>query len=123
MVKFGGNTTSQIVRFELDFFEIHRVRKITLNMFKNRIPSKLISILYSLEEKPLDIWDVKAEKGHVERVHDNDLKSLVIEIVGTHVCTTYINCPSDPQNTLGIRYPFLVLSIKNLKKPFALEIQ
>ncbi|GFU42780.1 cilia- and flagella-associated protein 20, partial [Nephila pilipes] len=64
-----------------------------------------------------------AEKGHVERVHDYDLKSLVIEIVGTHVCTTYITCPSDPQNTLGIRYPFLVLSIKNLKKPFALEIQ
>ncbi|GFU19504.1 hypothetical protein NPIL_25771, partial [Nephila pilipes] len=24
-------------------------------------------------------------KGHVERVHDYDLKSLVIEIVGTHV--------------------------------------
>ncbi|GFT03484.1 cilia- and flagella-associated protein 20 [Nephila pilipes] len=91
-------------------------------MFQNCIPDNFMSILYSLEEKPLDMWDVKAEKGHGERVHDNDLKSLTIEIVGNHLCTTYITCPSDPQNTLGIQFLFLFLSIKNLKKPFTFEI-
>ena len=40
------------------------------------------------------------------------------------VCsTTYINCPADPSQTLGIKLPFLVMIIKNLKKYFTFEVQ
>ncbi|KAM7384371.1 hypothetical protein PAMA_011632 [Pampus argenteus] len=37
--------------------------------------------------------------------------------------TTYITCPADPKKTLGIRLPFLVMIIKNLKKYFTFEVQ
>merc|ERR1719215_769425 len=38
--------------------------------------------------------------------------------MGTNVSTNYITCPADPKKTLGIKLPFLVMIIKNLKKYF-----
>lgn len=52
-----------------------------------------------------------------------DIQSSVLEIMSTNVSTTYITCPADPQKTLGIKLPFLVMIIKNLKKYFSFEIQ
>ena len=37
--------------------------------------------------------------------------------------TTFITCPADPCKTLGIKLPFLVMIIKNLKKYFTFEVQ
>lgn len=37
--------------------------------------------------------------------------------------TTFITCPADPKMTLGIKLPFLVMIIKNLKKYFTFEVQ
>ena len=34
--------------------------------------------------------------------------------MGTNVSTNYITCPADPQKTLGIKLPFLVMIIKNV---------
>ena len=39
------------------------------------------------------------------------------------VSTIYISCPSDSKQTLGIKLPFLVMIIKNLKKYFSFEVQ
>ena len=61
--------------------------------------------------------------GHIKRITDNDIQSLVLEIEGTNVSTTYITCPQDPKKTLGIKLPFLVMIIKNLKKYFSFEVQ
>lgn len=65
----------------------------------------------------------KVRNGHIKRITDNDIQSLVLEIVGTNVSTTYITCPADPKKTLGIKLPFLVMIIKNLKKYFTFEVQ
>jgi hypothetical protein len=54
---------------------------------------------------------------------DVDMQSSVIEIVGANVSTNFITCPSDPNQTLGIKMPFLVLLIKYLKKYFTFEVQ
>lgn len=61
--------------------------------------------------------------GHVKRSQDEDIQSNVLEIVGSNVQSTYITCPADPAATLGIKLPFLVLIVKNLKKYFTFEIQ
>jgi hypothetical protein len=66
---------------------------------------------------------IKVRNGHIKRITDNDIQSLVLEIVGTNVSTTYITCPADPKKTLGIKLPFLVMIIKNLKKYFTFEVQ
>lgn len=92
-------------------------------MFKNTFQSGFLSILYSIGSKPLQIWDKQVRNGHIKRITDNDIQSLVLEIVGSNVSTAYIICPGDQDKTLGIKLPFLVFIVKNLKKYFTFEIQ
>lgn len=61
--------------------------------------------------------------GHIKRPQDEDIQSNVLEIVGSNIQSTYITCPADPAATLGIKLPFLVMIVKNLKKYFTFEIQ
>ena len=53
--------------------------------------------------------------GHIKRITDPDIQSSVLEIMGTNVSTTFIQCPADPKKTLGIKLPFLVMIIKNVR--------
>ncbi|KAG2437058.1 hypothetical protein HYH02_011319 [Chlamydomonas schloesseri] len=95
-------------------------------MFKNAFQSGFLSVLYSIGSKPLEIWDKQVSNGHIKRITDADIQSSVLEIMGQNVSTTYITCPADPNKTLGIKLPFLVLIIKNLNKYFrqaAFEVQ
>merc|ERR1711896_5015 len=92
-------------------------------MFKNTFQSGFLSILYSIGSKPLQIWEKKVRNGHIKRITDPDIQSSVLEIMGTNVSTNYITAPCDPQKTLGIKLPFLVMIIKNLKKYFTFEVQ
>ena len=49
---------------------------------------------------------------------DGDMQSSVMEIIGANVSTNFISCPSDPNQVLGIKMPYLVLLIKyvNIQK-------
>jgi hypothetical protein len=69
---------------------------------------------YCDRSKPLQIWDKKVRNGHIKRITDPDIQSSVLEIMGTNVSTTFIQCPADPKKTLGIKLPFLVMIIKNV---------
>lgn len=71
----------------------------------------------------MQIWDKEVVNGHVKRPQDEDIQSNVLEVVGSNVQSTYITCPADPAATLGIKLPFLVMIVKNLKKYFTFEIQ
>lgn len=72
----------------------------------------------------MQLWEKKVRNGHIKRITDNDIQSLVIEIVGTNVSTAYIVSPSGVNTVgLGIKLPFLVMIIKNLKKYFTFEVQ
>jgi len=42
--------------------------------------------------------------------------------MGTNVSTNFITAPADAKETLGIKLPFLVMIIKNLKKYFTFEV-
>lgn len=91
-------------------------------MFHNSYQAGFLSILYSIGSKPLQIWDSKVRNGHVKRITDEDIQSSVLEIVGSNVSTCYITCPANPKQTLGIKLPFLVMIIKNMKKYFSFEV-
>ena len=91
-------------------------------MFKNTFQSGFLSILYSIGSKPLQIWDTQVKNGHIKRITDQDIQSSVLEIIGSNVNSCYIACPADPKKTLGIKLPFLVMIIKNLKKYFTFEV-
>lgn len=90
-------------------------------MFKNTYQNGLLSIFYSCGSAPLALWDMEVHNGHIKRLTDNEVNSIVLEIVSTNVAVTYITCPKNNQ-TLGIKLPFLVMIVKNLKRYFSFEI-
>ncbi len=63
------------------------------------------------------------QNGHIKRCTDEDIQSSALELMATNVSTNYISCPADPQQSLGIKLPFLVLIVKNMKKYFTFEVQ
>jgi hypothetical protein len=63
------------------------------------------------------LWIFSVRNGHIKRITDQDIQSSVLEIMGTNVSTNFITCPADPQKTLGIKLPFLVMIIKNVMIP------
>lgn len=71
----------------------------------------------------MQIWDATIRNGHIKRITDPDIQSSVLEIMGTNVSTNYIVCPAEAKKTLGIKLPFLVMILKNLKKYFTFEVQ
>ncbi len=78
--------------------------------------------MYSIGAKPLQIWEKEVRNGHIKRITDSDIQSSTLEICGSNVSTTFITCPGEPKKTLGIKLPFLVMIIKNLKKYFTFEV-
>lgn len=90
-------------------------------MFKNAYQSGLLSIFYSCGAKPLELWDVEVKNGHIKRLTDNEVRSIVLEIGGSNVSTTYITCPKGGK-ALGITLPYMVMIVKNLKKHFTFEV-
>lgn len=92
-------------------------------MFRNTFQNNFLSVFYSIGAKPLEIWDKQIKNGFIKRVTDNDINSTVLELVGNNTSTAFITTPDDPKETLGIKLPFLVMVIKNLKKYFSFEVQ
>ncbi|CAI5446103.1 unnamed protein product [Caenorhabditis angaria] len=92
-------------------------------MFHNTFQSGLLSVLYSIGSKPLQIWDKQVKNGHIKRITDEEIQSLVLEIMGANVSTSFISCPIDPKKTLGIKLPYFVMVVKNMKKYFTFEVQ
>ncbi|KAG0273283.1 hypothetical protein BGZ95_010906 [Linnemannia exigua] len=117
-------------------------------MFKNTFQSGFLSIFYSLGSDPLQLWakrvgpppsTSKSQSGsneaespdtsppaqqepRVDFLIDDTLKSQVLEILSTHLPTTFITTPSLATRTLGIKLPFLVFLVKNLGKYWSFEV-
>uniref|UniRef100_A0A674N7K3 CFA20 domain-containing protein n=2 Tax=Takifugu rubripes TaxID=31033 RepID=A0A674N7K3_TAKRU len=80
------------------------------------------TILYSMEGSPLKFWKQEVKHGNVECITDEELKTLAIEVQGKDIQTTSISCPSDPEDSLGIRLPFFNLLIKKTGEDWCFEI-
>nr|XP_049701219.1 cilia- and flagella-associated protein 20-like [Helicoverpa armigera] len=90
-------------------------------MFRQAYQRGMLTIFYSIGSKPLAIWDTFTKDGYIKRFLDEDIKSMILEIGGTNVSTTYIVCPKGKE-VLGVSMPFLVMVLKNLKKYFSFEV-
>lgn len=86
-------------------------------MFRNTFQSGLLSVLFSVGSKPLENWASQVKNGYIKRITDGDINSSVLELVGANVNTCFISCPADPAKTLGIKLPYLVMIIKNVRAP------
>lgn len=91
-------------------------------MFRDSYQAGFLSILYSIGSKPLELWEQHIQNGYIKRITDSEISSCVIEVMGSNVATTYITCPKNPKQTLGIKLPYLVMLIKNMQKYFSFEV-
>ncbi|XP_043502120.1 cilia- and flagella-associated protein 20-like [Polistes fuscatus] len=91
-------------------------------MFRNTYQRGFVTILYSCGPAPLELWGMHVKNGYIRRIIDDEVKSLVLELAGTNVATTYIYCPAEKKKVLGISLPFLIIIIKNMKRYFTFEI-
>ncbi|KAG0372984.1 hypothetical protein BGX24_012319 [Mortierella sp. AD032] len=117
-------------------------------MFKNTFQSGFLSIFYSLGSDPLQLWAKRVgpppstskpqsasndaespdtppaspQEPHVDFLIDDTLNSQVLEILSTHLPTTFITTPSLATRTLGIKLPFLIFLVKNLGKYWSFEV-
>lgn len=96
---------------------------IIVTMFRNTYQKGFLTVFSSTGSKPLANWSSHVKNGHIKRITDCDLTSLVLELMGRNVATTYICTPCPGYCSLGIKLPFLTLIVKNLKKFFTFEIQ
>ncbi|EDV32404.1 uncharacterized protein Dana_GF15822 [Drosophila ananassae] len=92
-------------------------------MFRSAYQKGFLTVLYSVGSSPLNNWSSYTKNGYIKRIYDEDIKSLVLEIMGSNVSTTFIHCPSECKEQLGIKLPFLVLLIKNMHKYFCFEVK
>ena len=70
----------------------------------------------------MQLFEVKVKNGAINRVTDEDIKSLVLEIKSSNVSTTYITCPKI-NKSLGIKLNYFVMIIKNLDRFFTFEVE
>lgn len=93
----------------------------------NNEPCGYVSLLYSIADKPLELWSKYVSLGgKIRRVKDNTLHGeRVIEITGPYDSTipTNLTIPSKALDILNIKLPILVFIIKNLNLEFKLEVQ
>nr|XP_016924699.1 cilia- and flagella-associated protein 20 [Drosophila suzukii] len=92
-------------------------------MYRSAYQKGFLTVFYSVGSSPLNNWSSYTKNGYIKRIYDEDIKSLVLEIMGSNVSTTFIHCPSECKEQLGIKLPFLVLLIKNMHKYFCFEVK
>lgn len=90
-------------------------------MYRTAYQRGMLTVFFSGGSKPLEIWDKQTKDGYIKRFLDQEIKTMVMEIRGTNISTTYIICPKGNQ-VLGIHMPFLVMVVKNLNKYFSFEV-
>jgi len=93
------------------------------SVYKNIGQQGFLSVMYAIGQRPLDNWEKQIRQGHVKRMTDADIRSLVIEILGNNVNTTFITSPPNPHQVLGVRLPIMIMVVKNMKRYFAFEVQ
>ncbi|VDN45805.1 unnamed protein product [Dibothriocephalus latus] len=56
-------------------------------MYRTAYQCGLLSIFFSVGQKPLLNWKAEAKSGNIKRLTDPAIRSLVLDIRGTNFCT------------------------------------
>ena len=80
-------------------------------------------IFHSVNKHSLAKWEKKIRNGTIKKLRDDELCSQVLEINAPKMAATYIMCPADPNQVLKIKNPILNMTVKNLNKYFAFDVQ
>lgn len=93
-------------------------------MFRNSFQQGFLSIFNIVGSNPLAIWQTcVCDNGICRRLTDEDINSSALELTSPNVTTTFITAPAKPHESLAIKLPFFIISLKNLNRYFSFEIQ
>ncbi|ODM93950.1 Cilia- and flagella-associated protein 20 [Orchesella cincta] len=92
------------------------------SLFGQSIQAGILSIFHSGNDRALDIWEKQVRKGHIKKVHDVHISANTLEIMGANMASVFITTPIGIFQTLGVRLPFLVFVVKNLRKHFMFDV-
>ena len=87
------------------------------------VESGVVSVLSSRGSDPLKFWSKSVSDGCIRRKTSESIEGLVIEILSTAFCKTYISLPQHPMQKIGTSLPVLVLVVEYLNMPFCFEFQ
>ena len=97
-----------------DFVSFRKCLRILTNQAFSLYSTALVVNLYKSGIRKVHFYIKIVQNGHIKRLTDQDIQSSVLEIMGTNVTTSFITCPANEKETLGIKLPFLVMIIKNV---------
>ncbi|KAJ1938716.1 hypothetical protein FBU59_004354 [Linderina macrospora] len=88
----------------------------------------ILSVFNSSGSDPLELWHsvVGADAESTIELADNDdgaADCRVLRIVSPRLSTTYISCPRNPLDSLGIKLPFMIMSLKSMDRLFSFEVE
>lgn len=92
------------------------------NLFKDVLQVGIVPVLCGSGSHPFNTWSIEG-KGTVKVVMDKETQSAVVEVTSVLFCTTFISCPPNPMERMGIQMPCLTLRVKYLNLPFCFEFQ
>lgn len=90
-------------------------------LFRNSCQRGLLTVFKSTGSNPMSLWDLHLKGGCIKRYIDPLIRSMVFEIAGNNVSTSYMMCPKG-DDVLGIVMPYLVMVVRNLHKYWSFEI-
>ena len=123
-------TNENVVNYNILDYKFHKCSKMRTNLGSCRSCTASEASPFKFGTNQVHIGLMVVQNGHIKRLTDQDIQSSVLEIMGTNVTTSFVTCPANKAETLGIKLPFLVMIIKNvhmfvmkLKKYFTFEVE
>ncbi|KAJ1935693.1 hypothetical protein GGF37_005900 [Kickxella alabastrina] len=97
-------------------------------MFRNVYQSGILTVFNSASTQPLQLWSSTVAKNYESssieiRDDDSDITGPVLLLQSADLQSTFISCPRRESDTLGLKLPFMSISLKNIDHLFSFEIE
>ncbi|KAF8767365.1 cilia- and flagella-associated protein 20-like [Argiope bruennichi] len=92
-------------------------------ILQNTLQSGVATIFSSHGYDPLKYWSTHVEKGSIQRIRIPDMQGLVLELLSSSYCSTYISAPEDARMKICCNMPIMTMFVEYLNLPFTFEFQ
>ncbi|KAJ2006859.1 hypothetical protein GGI04_000319 [Coemansia thaxteri] len=96
-------------------------------MLRGCYQAGILTVLNSASTHPMQLWaevlPAPADGARIALEHDSSIGQSVVALEGPNLAETFISCPSQASETLGIKLPFMFLLVKNTSRLFSFEVE
>ncbi|KAJ1726883.1 Cilia- and flagella-associated protein 20 [Coemansia biformis] len=94
-------------------------------MLRHVYQSGIVTVFNSASSQALQLWRVaRGASGYVAlEEEEEEIGGPVLCLRSANLAETFIMCPADAAETLGVKLPFLAMSIKNTGHLLSIEVE